>query len=122
MSKTKTNIIIIVAVLLVILVPAYIQDINAREDSVDACERGNVGVREPLYQFLIDAQQTRLAQASAASSKKEQAINEQAAKNYQNSIDDMINAASDVAAEEGSPIVDCKKAYPLPPPASWFTD
>ena len=108
-------------IFLALYAPVFIQGVSQNNSSIAACERGNEGLRKPLFEFLTDARDIRLEQA-AISEGEEKRVNERAAKNYNQQAEDMVTAAEKdgVLLEEGKPYVDCDAAYPAPFPLSLF--
>lgn len=89
------------------------QDRRSVRDAQAGCERSNVGLRRPLYDFITDAMKTRSAQARASTG-AERVANEVAADRYRHRRVAMVNAVEDVAKAPGSPEVDCQSAFPSP--------
>jgi hypothetical protein len=77
------------------------------------CERGNTGIRQPIYNFFTDAIQTRLESAKVDTGIA-RATDLQAARAYRQDRDSMVTSVADVAQAPGSPLINCNKAYPLP--------
>jgi Tfp pilus assembly protein PilO len=111
---------VVFLIIIAVLVPTWIENATSRNDSVEACERGNEQLRQPLFTFINDASHARAVQAAQSDTEAEREANLKAAENYQRIADGMIQAASEVALSSESPLVDCKKAYPAPFPLNLF--
>jgi hypothetical protein len=106
----------VAVVFVVISMPLYINTFSIRNSSVTACQRGNAGVRTPLFDFLESAQQARLESADSATDKNAKQTDLQAAKQYKGEADQMVEAAGDLAITPGRPEVNCEEAFPKPWP------
>lgn len=86
--------------------------IAQRKNLVAACERQNP-LRQAVYDNTLIDSQTREAAASGFTGAEKKAVAHFAAKGYR-TLDKLVDAASPVAVEEGSVVVDCEAAYPKP--------
>lgn len=80
----------------------------------DGCERTNEGVRAPMYDFFSDAIHARRQASLHADNQQDRQTDLEAVRNYQEDRQAMIDAAAPVALRPGSPLLDCRKAYPSP--------
>lgn len=103
-------------VLLAVWIPQYVAAFNTRHDLIQGCERANVGLRTPLYDFLRDAESARKKSAQLSSGPEREA-NLAAAEDYGNGADIMVNSVPPgIRIEDDRPEVNCDKAYDKPFP------
>lgn len=107
---------ILVFLLVLFGVAIYWSSLQTRAAQVRGCERANVGLREPLYQFLNSATLTRKAAAQETTGELKQ-INLEAVELYKQETALMISATSDHPQSEEKPyLTDCDAAFPKPFP------
>lgn len=112
----KSRILLIGLIFVAVWVPQYIGTFNARNASVNACERSNEGLRTPLYEFMKGAEKSRREQARITTG-MESRVNKATANEYKDIAEAMVLAVSEeLRLEADRPEVDCEAAYPKPFP------
>lgn len=121
MSNKSQIVTIIIAAFLLVSVPPFIQSVNWRESQVQACERGNETIRNPLFAFITTAEKTRRTQAELTSGAEKEA-NLKAAEEYAEEAENMVVVPLEqgLLLEPGKPAINCEKAYPKPFPLNIF--
>lgn len=108
--------IIIGLAIIIVCLPAFFNSYQTRYNLIDLCDRSNIARVSELRQRqnLLQNAKSR-AQDTSTMQEGKDAL-ERAKRRKQ----ELIDSVSSVAAEEGSVIVDCKKAHPAPFPFNLF--
>lgn len=112
----KQGLFVAVLVLFAVWAPIYLITFNTRNDSVNACERANIGLRGPLFDFFKTAETARRDSAKESTG-NERKINIKAARDYKKESTSMVEAVpTEIRINQNRPEVECEVAYPAPFP------
>lgn len=92
----------------------YQQDVKLVEEQRKSCNRNNLGVRDPLFDFIGTAVKRARREAELTKDPRLRAVNLIAAVDYEEQQQNMVDSAEPVAQYRGAPTIDCQKAFSLP--------
>lgn len=113
--SNREKILIWGGIFLVVFIPQYIVSFNARNDSIESCERINV-FREQFIGLLDDLIESNTIRIKAkGSSPSEVEANKIARENYSNRKKKLINSIT-YPSEDDRTEINCEQAFPKPFP------